>query len=306
MKKSFFYKLPAVTRLKSSAERCFALAMRIVPRQYRFQTALLLARMTVPLFGLTGAYREQRIKNFHRPEEIVLYLLLNALTKHGTPFELAILPKGYEHFERAYAQGKGVLVIGHHAALTLLMVRLFSDKGFDPIVVSPDPGLRVPGTLTTAGTVQPSRIFLVQLRTKLRHGELVCAMPDRGEHHVGRTVEFTTPAGRVILAPAMIDVAARCGAEVVFTEVRLAGRRLVGTIAAPAASSAGIAPAIIEDFISFVRERTALTLQRNVSRKGAKAQRKSAKSKASTFFATLLCAFAPLREKYSQHRVGRR
>jgi len=294
-----------VTRLKFIAERCFALTLRIVPRQYRFQTALLLARATVPLFVWTGAYREQRIKNFHRSDEIVLYLVLNALTKHGTPFDLEIVAKGYEHFEQAYAQGKGVLVIGHHAALTLLMVRLFYDKGLDPIVVTPDQRLRVPGTVVTAGTVQPSRMFLVQLRSKLRHGKLVCAMPDRGEHHVGRTIEFTTPAGPVILAPAMIDVAARCGTEVIFTEVRVAGRRLVATIAAPATSSAGIAPAIIQDFISFVRECMArpLTLQRNISRKGAKAQRKSA---ARSFFAVLLCALAPLREKYSQHRVARR
>lgn len=300
----FFYKLPAVTRLKIIGEKCFAFAMRIVPRQYRFQTALLLARASVPLFGWTGAYREQRIKNFHRPEEIVLYLLLNALTKHGTHFDLEIVTKGYTHFERAYGQGKGVLVIGHHAALTLLMVRLFYDKGFDPIVVTPDQGLRVPGTLVTAGTVQPSRMFLVRLRTKLRHGELVCAMPDRGEHHVGRTIEFTTPAGQVILAPAMIDVAARCGAEVIFTEVRVEGRQLVATIAASAASSTGMAPAIIEDFISFVRECTASQRGADLfSRKGAKAQRKTAKS---TFFAALLSAFAPLREKYSQHRVGRR
>jgi hypothetical protein len=76
-------------------------------------------------------------------------------------------------------------------------------------------------------------------------------------------------------------VAARCGAEVVFTEVRVEGRRLVATIAVPAASSAR---AIITDFISFVRECT-----QHFSRKGAKAQRKDA---------ALLCAFAPLREKH--------
>ena len=62
--------------------------MQIVPRRYRFQTTLLLARMTVPLFVRTAAYREQSIKNFHRPDEIVLFLLLNALTKNGTRFDL--------------------------------------------------------------------------------------------------------------------------------------------------------------------------------------------------------------------------
>jgi hypothetical protein len=262
--------------------------MRVVPRQYRFQAALLLARATVPLFVWTAAYREQRIKNFHRPDEIVLYLLLNALAKNGTRFDLEIVSKGYQHFERAYAKGKGVLVIGHHAALTLLMVRFFYDKGLEPIVVTPDRCLRIQGTSVTAGTIQPSRMFLVHLRSNLRDAKLVCAMPDRGEHHAGRTIEFTTPAGPVILAPAIVEVAARCGAEVVFTEVRVEGRQLVATIAAPAAWSAGVAQAIITDFISFVRECT-----EHFSRKGAKAPRRGAK-----IFASFFCAFAPLREKY--------
>ncbi|HEX6715715.1 MAG TPA: hypothetical protein VF088_01315 [Pyrinomonadaceae bacterium] len=245
-----------MTRLILTAERSFALAMRLVPRQYRLQTALLIARATVPLLRWTNAYREQQVKNFHRPDEIVLHLFLNALSKNGTCFDVEIVTKGYEHFERAYAKGKGVLIIGHHAALTLLMVRLFYDRSLDPIVVTPDRCLHVPGTLVTAGTIQPSRMFLLQLRTKLRRGQLVCAMPDRGEHHVGRTIEFPTPAGPVILAPAMIEVAARCGAQVIFTEVRVKGRQLVTTIAAP--SSAGTARAIIEEFILFVRECTAV------------------------------------------------
>ena len=53
----------------------------------------------------------------------------------------------------------------------------------------------------------------------------------------------------------MTQVAARCGAEVVFTEVHVEGRELVGTIAAPSDASAGVADAIIKDFMEFVRER---------------------------------------------------
>jgi lauroyl/myristoyl acyltransferase len=163
--------------------------------------------------------------------------------------------KGYEEFERAYAAGKGVLVIGPHAALTLLMIRHFYDRGLDPVVVSPDPLMRVGGTRVTARTVQPSPTFLVKTRSRLRGGELVCAMPDRAEHHGARTVEFDTANGRVIVAPALTQVAARCGAKVVFTEVHMEGRKLVGTIATPSATSDGAADAIIKDFMEFVRER---------------------------------------------------
>src|SRR5690349_3982700 len=223
--------------------------MRIAPRRYRFAIALLLARVTIPLFRSTAAYREQWIKNFHRPDEIVLYLLLNALAKNGTRFDLEIAATGYQHFERAYAKGKGVLVTGHHAALTLLMIRFFADRGCEPVVITPDDRLRVPGTSVVAETIQPSRVFLVQLRNALRAGKLVCAMPDRAEHHAGRTIEFETPAGKVIVAPAIIEVAARSGAEVLFTEVRVEGHRLVARIVAPAATSAGVTPGLIADFI---------------------------------------------------------
>ena len=46
------------------AERCFALAIRIVPQRLRFDAALFVARVTLPLFRGTEAYREQHIKQF--------------------------------------------------------------------------------------------------------------------------------------------------------------------------------------------------------------------------------------------------
>lgn len=241
--------------LVNAAELCFAAAMRLVPRRYRFDTAFALARAAVPLFRRTQAYREQERIGFDGPHEIALHFVLNALTRKGTQFDPLIDVKGFEEFERAYAAGRGVLVIGPHAALTLLMIRLFHDRGLDPVVVSPDPRMRVGGTNVTARTVQPSPTFLVRTRSHLRRGALVCAMPDRAEHHGARTVEFATANGRVIVATALTQVAARCGAEVVFTEVHVEGRGLVGTIAAPSGASAGSADAILKDFMEFVRAR---------------------------------------------------
>jgi hypothetical protein len=214
--------------------------------------AVLAARAAVPLLRRTQAYRVQEKIGLDSPHEIALHFVLNAMTKHGARFDPALDVKGYEAFERAYAKGKGVLVVGPHAALTLLMIRHFHDRGLDPVVVSPDPRMRVGGTVVTARTVQPSPTFLVRTRGRLRRGELVCAMPDRAEHHGRRTVEVATSVGRVIVAPALLQVAARCGAEVIFTEVHAEGRRLIGTIAAPSAASAD---AIFKDFTEFVRAR---------------------------------------------------
>src|SRR5947199_4612494 len=42
-----------------AAEFCFATAMRLVPRRYRFADALLIARAAMPLFSMTYPYRER-------------------------------------------------------------------------------------------------------------------------------------------------------------------------------------------------------------------------------------------------------
>lgn len=238
------------SRFLRAAEACFAAAMRLIPRPLRFGAAVLVARAAVPLFRLTKAYQLQLLANVDGPHEITLHFVLNALTKNGTRFDPVVAVEGYEQVARARAAGRGVLVIGPHAALTLLMVRLFHDDGLEPVVITPDPLMRVGGTTVTARTIQPSHTFLVKTRSRLRRGEVVCAMPDRAEHHGARTVEFDTANGRVIVAPALLQVAARCGAEVVFAEVHVEGRGLAGTIQKASPVSAG---ALTQDFMAFVR-----------------------------------------------------
>lgn len=226
--------------------------MRVVPRRLRFQSAVLVARIAVPLLRETDAYHEQEIKNFHSPYEISLHLVLNALTKNATTFDPLLLVKGLKELERLRAGGKGVLIVGHHAALTLLMVRYLYDRTLNPIVITPDSRMRVAGRNATVRTIQPSPSFLLRMRSSLRRGEVICAMPDRAEHEGKRTFDFEIANGRVIFAPAIMQVAARCGAPVVFAEVHAEGRKLVGTLA-PSATGVG---AIADDFIAFVRSTT--------------------------------------------------
>ena len=242
-------------RLIQAAEFLFAAAMRLTPRRYRFGAAVFVARAVTPLLRLTDAYQKQELIGFDGPHEIALHFVLNAMTRNGARFDPVVEVSGLAELERARAAGKGVLVLGPHAALTLLMIRLFHDRGLDPLVITPDPEMRVAGTTLTVRTVQPSPTFLVRTRGRLRRGGLVCAMPDRAEHHGARTVEFVTVNGRVIVAPALMHVAARCGARVLFTEAHADGGSVVGTIRAPARASSG--DALTEEFIAFVQERAA-------------------------------------------------
>lgn len=237
-----------------AAEFCFAAALRLAPQRRRFGVTLLMASVAVPLLRRTSAYRQQELIGFDGPKEIALHFMLNALTRNGTRFDPMVRVSGFEEFERACAAGKGVLVVGPHAALTLLMIRLFFDRGLDPVVISPDPEMRAAGTTVTVRTIQPSPTFLVKTRSRLRRGELVCAMPDRAEHHGSRTVEFATASGRVIVAPALLHVAARCGARVVFTEVHIEGRAgVAGTISMPEDGFSG--DAILNAFKNFIQAR---------------------------------------------------
>ncbi|HZG51726.1 MAG TPA: hypothetical protein VEZ40_06290 [Pyrinomonadaceae bacterium] len=229
------------------------MAMRLIPRRRRFRAAILIARAAVPFVRRTQAFQEQRKGNVDGVREIALHLVLNTLTKNGTCFDPLITVNGNEELESALAAGRGVLLLSPHMTLSLLMVRLFHDAGHNPVVIAADPQMRVSGTTLAADTMQPSPMFLVALRTRLRKGQFVLGMPDRGEHSEGRTIEFDTANGRIILAPALMQVAARCAAHVIFLKVYIEGCEVVATMVRPSPASLGSRDAITEDFIEFVQ-----------------------------------------------------
>jgi lauroyl/myristoyl acyltransferase len=232
---------------------CFALAMRLIPRRRRFGVAILIARAATPFIRRTEAFRDQRKGNVDGAREIAAHFILNTLTKNGTVFDPVLIINGYEEIERACAVGKGVLVLSPHTALSLLMTRVFHDAGLNPFIIAADPQMRLSGTTVQAQVVQPAPTFLVVTRSLLRAGKFVCGMPDRSEPHERRTVEFETACGRVIVATALMQVAVRCEARVVFLVVHVEQRGIVVTIVAPSQASVGSAEAITADFIEFVR-----------------------------------------------------
>jgi lauroyl/myristoyl acyltransferase len=227
--------------------------MRLIPRRRRFGVAMLLARAAAPFFRRTEAFREQRKGNVDGVCEIALHFVLNTLTKNGIGFDPVLIVNGHDELKRALNAGRGVLLISPHTALSLLIIRFLHDANYDPIVIAADPQMRVSGTNVTATTIQPSPTFLVAARNRLRKGKLVCAMPDRAEHVEGRTVEFGTANGRIILAPALMQLAARCGAQVIFIKAHVEERGIIADIGTPALSSGNSADAITADFIQFVQ-----------------------------------------------------
>lgn len=227
-----------------------AAAMRLVPRRRRFGAALRVARAARPLMRGTPQYRILENAKLDRGDEIALHLLLHTLTIHDTAFDPAITIEGYEHFLAALREGRGMLLVSPHAGLGLTMLRKFHEDGIEPFILAPA-AMRIPGTSIVAETVQRSATSLVQTRTALRDGRLVCAMLDLAEHVEGeRTTEFDTALGPVIFAPALLHLAARCGAGTAFCEAHLDRGVIRGRIAV-ASSTTG--EGLEREFVDFVR-----------------------------------------------------
>jgi len=231
----------------------FAVGMRLVAQRHRFRLALLFARAIVPVVRRTEAYRLQRACKIDGDIEIALHLVLSVLTKTGVAFDPLFVVSGYDELRKAHAGGQGVLLICPHATLSLLLPRLLHNQGLQAIVIAADPLTRIGGTSKLAHVLQPSPTFLVTMTALLRGGRIVCAMPDRAEHHPRQTVQFETAAGPIIIAPALMRVAARCGARVVFSEMHVEGHAIGAAFIAASAADDPSADVITADFIEFVR-----------------------------------------------------
>jgi lauroyl/myristoyl acyltransferase len=208
--------------------------MRLVPRHRRFAAAVYLSTLLEPIIRRTRQYRlQERAYKVDSAAEISLYFVLYAMTKHGVTFDTHVEVTNYPALREAVEAGTGVLLIAPHTMLLHLLFRRLHEDGFAPVGLTSENDTRLVGTAVPAETLQPSSTFLLNVRTQLRRRRLVCGMPDRAEHHRDRTVELETAKGRIIFAPALIRLAARAGARVLFAEVHLDRGRAIATIAAP-------------------------------------------------------------------------
>jgi len=227
--------------------------MRLVPRRRRCEAALRLARAAAPSFRLSELYRRQERSRVSGALDIATHMVLHTLTKNGVLFDPLFEFDGFDDFVRAYQEGRGILLVAAHNALSLLILRRFHDAGIPSVTISSD-ALPILGTQYNAPIIDASSPFLVAARSRLRRGEIVGAMIDRSEHHgdgdAERTFEFETANGPVIVAPALLHVAARCGSNVVFVEAHAETSGLAGTLVVAASADAD---GLTREYIDFVR-----------------------------------------------------
>jgi lauroyl/myristoyl acyltransferase len=209
---------------------------------------MLLARALQPLLRKTALFRLQAKGGLDGPREIAANLVLRSLTRHGAEFDPEIDVRGWDELARACREGRGVFLAAPHMGLVLLLLRLCHDHGISMLGIMTEREL-IYGTRVLAPTIAPSTAFLVMARNALRRGGFVSAMLDSSEHRPGRTVEVQTERGPVIVAPALLQIAAACRAQVVFMEMHVDGYRIAGNIVA---SSSDSVDGLTREFAEFV------------------------------------------------------
>lgn len=235
------------------AGRMLCVAMRLVPRRYRFTAAARLAGLLVPVLRRTRLHEGLRYMRVNSDRDLTLNLLLTSMTASGTPFDLALDIEGEQILRDALASGRGTVIVAPHALLSLLILRYLHDQGHAPTIVGSKKGIPLAGTPLVAPTVPNTPHVLVVLRSRLRAGGIVCAMVDRLLSKGKKTLAFESPVGQIRVSEAIFRLAVRCDAQVLFTATRAEKRGVRLTIAAPRPASAGSADAITADFISFVQ-----------------------------------------------------
>ena len=230
--------------------------MRFLPVRLRFRSAVMIAWAATPLLRWTKIVRERLAMRMETAREIVTYHLLDVLTRHGVAFDPAVRMIGVERIDEGLAIGRGVLVVGPHSMLSILSLRSHFDRGMDVTVIAADP-LKIPGTSVMSKVIEPSFTYLLGVRTILRANGLVCAMIDRDAPLFKTTFEVMTAQGPVVVADALIRLAVRSEASVVFMAARIASGELVIAYDAPSAEASRSAESVTAAFVSFLQNHVA-------------------------------------------------
>jgi hypothetical protein len=238
----------------------FARILRSLPRSLRFGYAVQLARFARPVIGRTDAVSSWTSGRFDGVRDSALHVVLERLTAYGVAFDPTLEIEGESVLRAAVARGSGVLVIAPHAQLSLLVPRYLTEQGLPPLIIAKYPMFPLRGTDRFVETFQPSATYLLKVRGHLRAGGVVCAMIDDADPAGRRTVAVETEAGRLFVSPALLEVAVRTSAEVVFTSVHVTRAwRVVATFEAASPSSARSVAGLTSDYVRFVNGQVAKT-----------------------------------------------
>ena len=150
------------------------------------------------------------------------------------------------------------MILSTHTMLSILIIRHFADLGRTLFAIVADP-VNVPGTRASATVILPSPSLLLRVRRLFRNGETVAAMIDRGDPEP-RNAIYPTAAGPMRISDALVRLALRENARVLFLATRMnPASEVVMRLAAPSPGSASV-PEILADFVRFIDEARSLAV----------------------------------------------
>jgi hypothetical protein len=235
------------------ASRAFAFGMWAVPRRYRFDVARRFTAALTPIVKRTSWYRAHDSLGIDRVEEIALHYVLTIMSQSGALFDLDMKIEGAEILQAALRNSHGTLIVAAHTLLSVSLIRYLHDMGYPPTTVSAAPFVHVYGTGCVIRALQPSSSLLIRLRTALRRGDLVYAMIDEAPRHSARTIQLSSGTHPVYISDALIKLAKRCDAGLIFTSARLDERQnIVLTFEAPRAITDTSELSIAKSFVNFL------------------------------------------------------
>jgi hypothetical protein len=233
--------------LLRAAGKLVALALRGLPRRDRFRAAVSLAHAIEPVIRRTGAYRTRRLHGTDTLRDTSLELILMVLTRYGTAFDPVLAVTGEDHLTGP--QGGPTLIIGPHTMLSTLFVRYLEDRGYAPLIITPESDFRVAGTPNPARVLTPTPALLFKARRHFKNGGTIAGMIDRGAAE-RRTVQLSAGGTPLLVSAALLRLALRHQARVIFIATKLAADGTIVTrLARPSRNDVA---GVLEDFAGFV------------------------------------------------------
>jgi lauroyl/myristoyl acyltransferase len=192
--------------------------VRVVPRSRRFAAA----RTVATLLRRAPFARQRFPSHTDTPTAIVLSRILKWMHSRGVEFSLPVRATGDLAALSSGAEDGGVIAVGPRSALNPLLIRFFHEQNPRTVVIRATEGVyAVRGTRAAVPVILTGATAAGEVRRALAGGALVAGMIETTEPS-RRAVELATPAGPAFIEPGLFYLAARYGARMCFTEIRLA------------------------------------------------------------------------------------
>ncbi len=229
--------------------------MRAVPRARRFAVAYAAARVLATAFRRARFATQRFPSQTDTPAAIVLSRILKWMDARGVEFSLPVRATGELGVLRP--GGGGVIAVGPRSALNPLLIRFLHEQNPGTVVMRASAGsYALRGTRTAVPAILTGAAAAGEVRRALAGGALVAGMiettaPSR------RAVALPGAGGATFAEPGLFYLAARYGAAVCFTEIRLAGDGTLRiAVAAPAPEQRKSPEAYMEAYAAFVGRRS--------------------------------------------------